>query len=202
VTFQIIIIPCTQHLQCNSTKTIQQKADGLTSFFFLLWIFTFCIKLVINMIYQARQRWQPSIMFTMHLSTKFILLYISWDSTWCTFRDIFWTVHYDTMFGKSQQIKVKTFTSKKMKRYCVQIMQLHTANFMTMNTRSLYGIYKHSKHLTLTQASVPSKKNHLLPADWFCTMHGTLIHLRHSQKTELKQTSDKYTGTPNVDTRT
>jgi hypothetical protein len=69
------------------------------------------------------------------------------------------------MLGKSQQIKVKTFTNKKMKRCWVEIIQLHMANFMTMNTHSLYGIYKHSKHLTLTQASVPSKKNHLLPAD-------------------------------------
>jgi len=54
-------------------------------------------------------------MLTLHLSTKFILLYISWDSTRRTFRDIFGTVQYDTMLDKSQQIKVKTFTKKKKK---------------------------------------------------------------------------------------
>jgi hypothetical protein len=69
------------------------------------------------------------------------------------------------MIGKSQKIKVKTFTNKKMKRYWGEIIQLHMANFMTMNTHSLYRTYKQLTYLTLTQASVLSKKNHFLPAD-------------------------------------
>jgi len=65
------------------------------------------------MMYQARQRWQPSVTLTTHLSTKFTQLFISWDSTRRTFRDIFRTAQYDTTLGKSQQIKVKTFSNKK-----------------------------------------------------------------------------------------
>jgi hypothetical protein len=58
--------------------------------------------------YQARQRWQPSVLLTMRLSTEFTAFYTSWDATKPTFRDMFWMVKYDTMLGKAQQISQNT----------------------------------------------------------------------------------------------
>lgn len=66
----------------------------------------------------------------MHLSKKFTLLYISWDSKRRTFCEIFRTVQHDAMLGKSQQIKVKTITNKKNeemlgRNYAVTYGKLH-----------------------------------------------------------------------------